>query len=254
MAKRKRRNNSFDWRKILSPLLKGGLLVAIVLAVLGGIIYVAVFKNPVFNVKKVLSNQPLPPGMRSSFYGINIFFISLRSIYVKLRDIYPYAKDIRVLKRLPSTIEITVQRRHPVLFTRRNGVIYPIDEDGVVLEANASLPREILEVYLPRDVEIREGEAIKSESLYLALDLLSALKKLGLLDVFEFDYIDAIQPFELRLRIKNGPLWKFRGGHYEEKLSVFKKRLMSSFLDELPHLTKNSYLLFLEDGTITFNP
>ncbi len=254
MGKRKRQKNSLDWKRILFPILKTGLLVVFALAFLWGIVYVAVFRNPVFNVKRVLSNQPLPPGMKSSFYGTNIFSVSLKSIYVKLRDVYPYARDIRVVKRLPNTIEIRVQRRHPVLFARRNGVIYPIDEDGVALEANASLPREILEVYLPRDVEIREGEAIKSESLYLALDLLSALKKLGLLDVFEFDYIDAVQPFELRLRIKNGPLWKFRGGHYEEKLSVFKKRLMSSFLDELPHLTKNSYLLFLEDGTITFNP
>ncbi len=227
------------------------ILVVVLFICLG---YWVVFKNPIFSVTKIDSQQKIPNYISNSLYGHNIFSISIADLYNSLKEAFPLAKQITIQKILPATIKITVVNREPVVFIRKNGKIYPVDDEAVVLKPSNSLPRDVIELRIDSDVKLQVGKILDSEAVFSALELLRALKETGLFDLFDFEYIDALQPYELRLKIRKGPIWKLRGGKYKEKLELFKERLLKSFLEDLPHLSENSYLLFLDDGTITVNP
>ncbi len=252
-GRRKRSSDTGGLRRWIPWLVKAGIVLGLIALCLFGV-YLAVFKNPVFAVKEVRSNVPLPAEVKLEVYGRNIFSLSLPRIYEELLKRYPFSKKIEIQKVLPNEVRIFVLRRRPVFFVRRSGLLYPIDEEGYVLEVNSDLPREVIELRLDPDTLLKEGEVVESEAVFSALELWRALRKLKLTEVFDFEYIDAQQPYELRIKLRKGPLWKIRGGNYEEKLKVFKERLLNTFLEDLPRMGPDSYVLFLEDGTITVNP
>ncbi len=250
-AKRKKESRLPEWAPVL---LKWLLFVLAVGLFVGGTVYLVVFRNPVFKVKEIESNVSLPQNLKADLYGKNIFLINLPSLYERLQDEFPFAKRIVLIRNLPNKLTVRVDLRRPIMFVRQRGVIFPIDDEGFVLEANMSLPRDVIELKLDPDLRLEEGVLVDSEAVFSAIALWKALHKTGLWDVFDFEYIDAYQPYELRVKIKNGPVWKLRGGNYKEKLLVFKDQLLETFLSDLPKMGPGSYVLFLEDGTITVNP
>ncbi len=254
MARRKRDKKSLRIPAWGFVVLRWLFFVGIAAGLVAGLIYFAVFANPIFDLKEIESNVSLPSGVKVSLYGKNIFLISLSDTYNALQSAFPFAKRIVLVRNLPNKLTIHVDLRKPIMFVRQRGVIFPIDEDGFVLRANMSLPRDVIELKLDPELRLEEGIMLDTEAVYSAIALWKALKKTGLWDIFDFEYIDAYQPYELRVKIRNGPVWKLRGGNYEEKLSLFKERLLESFLSDMSKMGPGSYVLFLEDGTITVNP
>ncbi len=230
------------------------VIIGVVVFLLWSLVYLVVLKNPVFRLREIESNISLPASFKCRFYGKNIFRVDLPKIYDELKGLFPLAKKVQLIRDLPNRLVVRVDLRKPIMFVRRDGIIFPIDEEGFVLKANMSLPRDVIELKIDPDISLEEGIMLDTEAVYSAIALWRALKKTGFWDMFDFEYIDAYQPYELRLKIRHGPVWKFRGGNYEEKLNLFKKRLLPSFLSEMSKMGPGSYVLFLEDGTITVNP
>ncbi len=254
MSRRRKDKKEFRVPAWVWSFLRWFLGIAIVIGVLAGVVYFSVFANPIFNLKEIESNVPLPSGLKVNLYGKNIFFIRLSETYKTLQRVFPFAKKIVLIRNLPNKLTVHVELRKPIMFVRQRGIIFPVDEDGFVLKANMSLPRDVIELKLDPELRLEEGIMLDTESVYSAIALWKALKKTGLWNIFDFEYIDAYQPYELRVKIKNGPVWKLRGGNYEEKLKIFKEKLLQSFLSDMSQMGPGSYVLFLEDGTITVNP
>ncbi len=212
-----------------------------------------IFKNPFFEVQKIETiGADIPKSYIFSLHGQNIFSINLKELYLSLRGKYPYAKEISIIKKLPNEIDITITQRIPVLVIKKGRAIYPVDEMGMVLPSTQTLPRaKILRVIINDEKAVAPGKFIKEEGLFLAIDLIKALEETKLINVIDFSYIDAREPYELRLYLKNKSVWKMRTKDYKNKLALFKKMMLDSYLESAKQAKKGSYLLFLDDGTIT---
>ncbi len=253
MARRSGRNaNSNLKRVLLVRMLK--LVVAVSLSVFFAMLCVGVKqalfeKNPLLVVRQINSNVELPAGFKGKLYGRKLFALSLPDVYKQLKDLFPYAKKITIWRILPDTLKIIVKERKPVFFVKRFGHIYPIDGEGVVLGKDMKLPRDVMQLKIKDEIRLVPGKICQREEIFLSIRLLNALKEFGLLDVLDIEYIDAMQPYELRAKIRKGPMLRFRGNKYRKQLKLFKERLLDSFLEDLPKLNDSNYLLFLEDGT-----
>jgi len=211
------------------------------------------YKNPFFDIKEI--STPALGLPKETIYAIrnrNILGLDLEKLYADIRKQYPYAKEIIIKKHLPNKLEITITKRKPVLLIRKNKKIYPVDELGMALPSTQSLPSsKMLEVIIDNKTSVIPGRSVKDEGIFLAIKLIKALKETKLLDVFDFTSIDAREPYELRLYMKNNIVWKMRTHSYKDKLVMFKKQIMNNYLGKLPRLKKGNYLLFSDDGTVT---
>jgi cell division protein FtsQ len=108
--------------------------------------------------------------------GKNILRVENKAVEKKLAA-HPWVKKATVEKKLPSTINITIQERQATAIVPAVEGFYVIDEDGVVLTKVANLAEVVLPVVtnasLPADLYY--GETIDREDLRTALEVINSL-------------------------------------------------------------------------------
>lgn len=114
------------------------LIVAILLVVVLGFVYL--LTNERFGVKtfEIIGADRLDPAeiakMADIPYKTNVFRISSRAISERIME-NPYVDKVKVEKKPPSSVLITVTEKRVVGYVKRDGISYVLGEDGAVLES-----------------------------------------------------------------------------------------------------------------------
>ncbi|MCB5258497.1 MAG: FtsQ-type POTRA domain-containing protein [Candidatus Cloacimonadaceae bacterium] len=108
-----------------------------------------------------------------NFMGKNLFSISNDEVVSKIKK-YSRIKDVKLRRRLFHTLNIIVTERKSCLYVKSlEGDLFPIDEEGVVLEKYGSVYKENLPVVnlLINNAALHPGKTIKNASLDCILAL-----------------------------------------------------------------------------------
>ncbi|MCM8827375.1 MAG: cell division protein FtsQ/DivIB, partial [Candidatus Omnitrophica bacterium] len=164
-------------------------------------------------------------GIINFIQGKSLLNLDLEFIYNQLITKHPEYKSVMIRKIFPSTLVINVVKRYPFAQIRKDG-FYLLDEEGVVLSNVSFIPYEDLIIVdmSNYNLGIRRGKVIKEERLLLAFDLIRALRKVGLIENYDIERIDANNLNEIYFLI--GDIKVIVGkGNYEDKLFVLKNLL-----------------------------
>jgi len=126
-----------------------------------------------FNIEQIqisgnstVSDDLLMQAMQS-FSGKNLFSISKDEVIRKVKK-FSRIKDVKVQRRLFHTLKIVVTERKSCCYVKTlEGDLFPIDDEGVVLEKFGSVYNENLPVInlLINNASIHPGKPIKNASL-----------------------------------------------------------------------------------------
>lgn len=114
------------------------LIATILLVVIFGFIYL--LTNERFGVKtfEIIGSDRLDPAeiakMANIPYKTNVFRISSRAIGERIME-SPYVDKVKVEKKPPSSVLITVTEKRVIGYVKRDGISYVLGEDGTVLES-----------------------------------------------------------------------------------------------------------------------
>lgn len=165
--KRKRRNKKI--KKILK-------IVVLLLIIIGGTTFAMV--SPIFNIKdiKVLNNEKIASDTIISLSGLtssqNIFRFSNLQVENKIKE-NPYIEDVKINRKLPSTIEIEVtERKHDYSVSFMGKYAY-INNQGYILEiSDDSQGKVIIYGTTTSEEEITPGKRLNEEDLEKMTDVI----------------------------------------------------------------------------------
>lgn len=116
--------------------------VIVILAVIFLTLFVF-FKIETINIEGVTlySNEQIigAAGVRK---GDNLFRTDIRDIENTLSQMMVYADEVKVRRKLPSTLNITVKEAVPLYNLEQDGRYYIVSESGKILESGLSAPKE----------------------------------------------------------------------------------------------------------------
>lgn len=146
----------------------------------------------------------------------NILKLDLKILEKKVLT-HRWVKSARLRKRLPSTLEIVVEERQPLIILRTSSGDYLMDEEGVVLEklapeTNLSLPY----VFVPGEVA-----RLTSDELNLVKECLQAISP----EVQSKTRLFLVpSPANLIIEFSDQPPRLILGkDHFQEKLAVYRE-------------------------------
>jgi cell division protein FtsQ len=142
---------------------------SIIVLLVGTIIFI--LTTPMFNIKQININgvEQLTEEQVLSLSGLNInenIFKNSKSTIIKNIKQNPYIEDVAVSRKLPDTLEITIQER-PKAFMLQfvNGYVY-INTQGYILEiSDKKLDLPIITEYKTEEDKIVEGNRLINEDL-----------------------------------------------------------------------------------------
>lgn len=178
--KRKELNKKEIKRRKRIKKIKFVLKIVILIAVIAGGTAFALI-SPIFNIKdiQVINNSQVNSDTIVSLSGIktgqNIFrFLESKSIE-KIKE-NPYIENIKIHRKLPSTIQIDVEERTPTYSIDYVGKYALINNQGYILEIvedNRGLP--IILNSITAQEEISAGQRLKDEDLEKLGDILKIM-------------------------------------------------------------------------------
>lgn len=167
---------------------KQNLITSISFILLILLAFFILLRSSLFEVKQVvvkgnehLSSEKIK-ALAEISPGINIFKINLTRVSERIH-LLPMVKKVKLTRKLPSTVVITIIERRPVGLLPQNDSFMEIDEDGVCLQKGKSstygLP-VITGVIDPLQKGLKNrtftpGQQIKSTRLDLALKVIKTL-------------------------------------------------------------------------------
>jgi len=134
-----------------------------------------------------------------SWLGQNLLAIDLEALAAKLKAQRPQLKRVRVIRRLPNTLQVEVIKRTPVAQIR-HGQWHPVDAEGFIFpEANPAPWNHlvILKGVGSPHASLRIGAENTSERLLLALRLVAALRRSPVLMGHRVTVVDVSDPRSL---------------------------------------------------------
>ncbi|MBC7229457.1 MAG: FtsQ-type POTRA domain-containing protein [Actinobacteria bacterium] len=87
----------------------------------------------------------------------------------------PYVEEVRVSRRFPATVLLTVREREPAGFVRQNGRCVLVAGDGTVLESLEQAPTGLAEIRASGLPLLVPGEKVDAEDLLRVASLLLSL-------------------------------------------------------------------------------
>ncbi len=119
-------------------------------------------------------------GIAGMFKGQNIFRVDLDAA-ARRAHANPWVKEIRIYRRLPNRISMTVVERVPDAILDTGAGRYLIDNEAVVIERTAigGVPAWPLPVVAVRDCKANPGEPVNAEGMAEALTLLAEISVRG---------------------------------------------------------------------------
>ncbi len=192
-------------RKKLGEYLLKAIEISLIVAVLvfsGSKIYNFVFYSSYFQIKKVrvegLMTFPQQQILRVAGFPSpeNIFHINLKKLKSMIQK-HPSIRKVKISRRLPDTLLITIKERMPMALVRRNQQLYGFDQQGIIFK----LPLEASEIRLPvitgLEDKVISGKGKNTTRLITAVRLLNEFLNAGLpiadeileVDLTEIEYV-----------------------------------------------------------------
>jgi len=149
----------------------------------------------------------LPPNSNlvvpDSLISQNLWAADLRALAVQLHAQQPHLKRVRVIRLLPSTLQVEVLERTPVAQVR-HGQWYAVDGEGFILPQ--AHPRAWEALVILQGIEtprapLNVGRANPSDRLLLALRVLKALRRSSALMGHRLIAIDVADSHQLTLTV-----------------------------------------------------
>lgn len=141
----------------------------------------ALLKAPLFRVEEVLvrgarhlsdEEVVLLSGLRP---GANIWQIPVAEVEARFRQ-NPWVQSVRVERRLPNVIIIALEEREPAALLPHHGTFLVLDEQGMALDLEETLPDLEVPILTGLPQEGYEvGTVVPSEELAIALRVLRSL-------------------------------------------------------------------------------
>lgn len=168
--KRKKRNKKIKF--FLKLILIIGLIV-------GGTVFA--LTSPIFNIKdiKILNNSQVPSDTIISLSGLkteeNIFKFYSMNIVKKIKE-NPYIENVKIHRKIPSTIEIEIEERIAKYSVDYMGKYAYINTQGYILEISEdSKALPIIQGITTNEEEVVPGERLSNEDLIKLEDVIKIM-------------------------------------------------------------------------------
>lgn len=223
------------------------------------------FKNPDYNIKKVqasLDDVLTLPELQAAIglhEGMNIFNFHLGTAEKILSDL-PEVKKAHIERILPSAIQVTLERRIPILRLAASpedafvpGQSFMIDEDGVVISP-AKLNAALLELPTVEGLSLSDihlGQPLQNEKRPFILALWKALNNSGN-TLITMRSLDFSRGYWAVVTDVNKTQYTFGPEHLSAQLERLQKLL--SYCQENNRQLETANLILEHNTPVTFRP
>ena len=188
------------WWLVVHPQLAAVLIIAVACTV--GVWEVA-RRSEAFQVTQLQVPPTSALKLPESLIGRNLWTVDLTALATQLHAQRPSLKRIRVIRRLPNTLQVEILERAPVAQLRL-GQWHPVDGEGYILPESRPTPWE--RVVILRGVEsavapLHAGRENPSERLRLALRLVAQLRRTPAMVGRRLTAVDVSDPQQLNFVI-----------------------------------------------------
>lgn len=183
--------------------------------------------------------------------GDNMFFLDTRHIVSLLEAKYPYLDTIKLHRRMPSTLQIEVSDRVPVLSVENNGKYLLMDITGKALEETVSAAENTTEVIGASPDDIKPGDTVdkKYEKILAVLHLMELMTQ------YEMDTsirsVDIDKAYDVRVQYEDR--YTILLGSMEEEQLEHKIQFLQAILKE-PSLPDNGIIDLTDDSEARYRP
>ena len=196
LARKRRRRNA-----LIAVLISLLLILAIAFAIVAAFVF--------FKVDKITVKGSSEQYTKSQIIEIsdiekedNLLFLNKKEITEKITEKLPYIKSVKIEKKFPSSVIISVTETTTELCILSDGKYYAADNDGKIL-SKLDTPLENLPLFvLPKECSIKVGKAIEIED-EAVLQLLEDC--MGLINQYDFkiNSVDISNAYDLYLTVDN---------------------------------------------------
>lgn len=226
----------------------GIFLIAILLSLA---IYIVLIFLPVFNVTRitVTGNNVLKSETvlqtAQLYKGTNIFRIGAGKAKRNLKKM-PYIKDVKIKKRFPSGIDITITEEICQAYIVKGDTFVGINPEGKVLESTKT-PREgVMQIPGIKIKADKIGETIKYENENLFTLQNQCFKEINKGGLFgRVAILDISNSSNIKLTIDNGLVAEIGGsGELEYKIKMIKTVIDEGYSDGVFNISNTSQPTF----------
>lgn len=126
--------------------------------------------------------------------GDNLFRTDIKGIEERLNSLMVYADEVKVRRKLPSKIEITVTEATPKYNLEQDGKYYVVSESGKILETNLSQPQDGLMIVKGFDIKDTKPNALLESNDSLKANILSEITTQ--LESMNFENVNTIDIYD----------------------------------------------------------
>lgn len=250
MGRRKRKKfKQFNKLKFkLNPIaIWVGAFLLVSLALFGSLGY-AIYTSDVFKIEldNIGSNVQLDPEINKIIAGKQLFTLDIEQIADRILKKNPEYKQVAILKRFPSNLVITVEKR--IAYAQIKGRnFFPLDKEGIIIGDGSKLPLEsLITIETGSDARLfRKGYKLRSKDLAYAFELIFNLRKSNYFDLFGVSAINVTKAEALYFVINLGSSFgktlgadkKIRviigKNDFSRKISLLEEVINTKFKDKL---------------------
>ena len=237
--KNKKLNPKSLWKDMHETIVKVSLNTAVIAIFIAVSILLAkayLYHSDYFRLRKVEIKDTLldqrslvaiKSRLLSAYKGKSIFELNLKTIAQALQASYPDVKDIAVMIALPDKVVVSLKLRRPVLLVKSDKLLYPVDEEGVILPiADAS---SLKWVPVVDGIQVRADELksklIVSKNLKVAIELLRSFKGIRSITDYGIESVDVHDLSNISFYLKNGIEIRMGSENFKDRLVVLDKTL-----------------------------
>ncbi len=129
----------------------------------------------------------------------SVFFINASSAQIDIKGALPYVDTVKVTRKLPGTIVISVTESKAVAYIASGGKYYLMDAGGRILEETASVPSKTelrgvkaVEPTVGKTLSLGESESVRCGAALELLKFMDGQDKLGLTGWIDFSNMSAV--------------------------------------------------------------
>ncbi|MDD5069794.1 MAG: FtsQ-type POTRA domain-containing protein [Candidatus Omnitrophica bacterium] len=192
-----------------------------------------VYRSSLFTVNKVRANIEIPKIIENKILGESIFSVDIKTVHQQISRNNPQFQQVRITKRFPSTIDVSVIERKPFaqLKTSRYAVL---DREGFIL---ASFQNEPYPDLVPIEINdyksfLKPGDSVDDGRLKKALALLETIKSHELDKKYKIESINATILGSLYCVINDTEV-RFGKSDFSRKMELLTKLLTDKLKDSL---------------------
>ncbi len=132
--------------------------------------------------------------------GDNLVLLDVKGITRSLTDAYPYLNEVKLHRRLPSTLQIEVSDRVPILSVENKDSYLLADAQGKLLDSVGAVEPGTVEVIGAEPQNLNVGDVIdeENEKLTTVLDMMTLLTKYGMNE--DIVSIDISKAYDVRVQ------------------------------------------------------